>query len=349
MRAVFRLTALLVLLGICGCISTPPEPIRPAVPPLRQATRKGVERRCAQLKKLLLPLKVRGIGLFHRAFELGYAPEEVCQFIRAAGFNRIYFHITSETELDGDLEKFLIAAEKVALPVEIVIRQGNFYPRSRGNYLLQQIRPRYPLLPEAVEHVVKYNQSLPPEAGKIDGITIVVEPHKFTAGHGGIGQIFAWDEKAYGPGRDNDMLVRETFDMLAALRPGDLPLTIAVPDFFQELAAEKKITKGTVLDFLSAHPSVSHLMILSTAHKPSDVVKGTLSELAVTEKNHKVLLGIELSAHASLTEQKLRRRDWKDLTRILSYVLGEHRKHAEFCGVMITPLAVLEHLILEQE
>ena len=150
-------------------------------------------------------------------------------------------------------------------------------------------------------------------------------------------QLFAWNEKAFGPGLDNDLLMRAALDMLRKLDPGDLPLTIAVPDFYQELAAEGKVTKGTVLDFIATRTKAPTIMLMSTANKPSQIVAGTISELAATGREHKVLLGIEL-----------RRRDWNDFTRIMTYVVREHRKHPEFRGLFLTPLVVLEFLITEQ-
>ena len=90
-------------------------------------------------------------------------------------------------------------------------------------------------------------------------------------------------------------------------------------------------------------------MLMSNARKPSQIVEGTLSELEATGKEHQILLGIELAGHISDSSTKLRRRDWNDFIRIMEYVIREHRKHPEFRGLMITPLVVLEHIIMEHD
>ena len=349
MSKILRAAAFALLTAVAGCgVSTPEAPIRPAAPPLRRAAQKQIEGRCAQLKALLAPLAVRGIGLHYRAFELGYAPEEICSFIKAAGFNRVYFHISSETELDGRLTAFLAAAEKAGFTTEIILRHSQFHPRARGNRVLRSLRPVYPEVPDMLRRVVEYNEKLSRKTGKLDGVTVWVEPHLYTSTHPGTKQLFAWNEKAFGPGLDNDLLMRAALDMLRKLDPGDLPLTVAVPDFYQELAAEGKVTKGTVLDFMATRPKTPDIMLMSTANKPSQIVDGTLSELAATGRQHRVLLGIELAGHASDTGARLRPRDWNDFIRIMTYVVREHRKHPEFRGLFLTPLAVLEFLITEQ-
>jgi len=350
MTRFIRPAAFLLFLAVAaGCVSTPPAPIRPGVPPLRRAAKQLIDGRMRKLKSILSALPVRGIGLHPRAFDTGYAPETICSFITDCGFNRVYFHISSETELDERLTKFLIAAEKVHLVTEIVLRHSHFHPRSRGNRVLRSLRPDFPDVPEMARRVVEYDRKLPPEAGRLDGITVWVEPHLYTNANPGTKQIFAWNEKAYGPGLDNDLLVLASLDMLRKIDTGDLPLTIAVPDFYQELAAQRKITKGTVLDFMATRRKAPPVMLISNARKPSEIVSGTQTELETTGKEHQVLLGIELAGHVSDSGAKLRRRDWNDFVRIMEYVIKEHRRHPEFRGLMITPLVVLEHIITEQD
>ncbi|MBQ9501441.1 MAG: hypothetical protein IJU70_04700 [Lentisphaeria bacterium] len=350
MTRFIRPAAFLLFLAVAGgCVSTPPAPIRPGVPPLRRAEKQLIDSRCKKLRSVLAPLSVRGIGLHPRAFETGYAPEDICRFITDCGFNRVYFHISSETELDERLTGFLVAAEKARLVTEIVLRHSHFHPRSRGNRVLRSLRPDFPDVPEMVRRVVEYDRKLPPEAGRLDGITVWVEPHLYTNANPGTKQIFSWSEKAFGPGLDNDLLVLASLDMLRRIDPGDLPLTIAVPDFYQELVSERKITKGTVLDFMATRRKAPPVMLISSARKPSQIVEGTLSELEATGKQHQVLLGIELAGHVSDSGAKLRKRDWNDFIRIMEYVVREHRRHPEFRGLMITPLVVLEHIITEHD
>ena len=70
-----RPAAFLLFLAVAaGCVSTPPAPIRPGVPPLRRAEKQLIDSRMRKLKSILAALPVRGIGLHPRAFDTGYAP-----------------------------------------------------------------------------------------------------------------------------------------------------------------------------------------------------------------------------------------------------------------------------------
>ena len=339
------------LLALPGCVQvsfTPESPVVPAIQPLRRADRQQISRRCAAVKRVLAPLKVRGIGLYPRAFGAEYSPEQLCRFIADCGFNRIYFYITSESELDDRLTAFLAAAGKHRIGTEIVLRQSYFYARSRGNLLLRECFTFYPRIPEAVQLVARYNRNLPPEVRKIEGVTLVAEPHKFTANHAGVGEIYAWRDTAFGAGGDNDMLMRGIFEQLAEVDPGNMRLTVAFPDFYHDLAAAQKVTKGTTADFMKSGKNVSGVMLLASAGKPSSIVAGSAAEFAASNASQQILLGIELAEHASLNGDKLRRRDWSDLTRILGYVIREHRKYPAFRGVVISPLAVFEYLMMEK-
>ena len=349
MKKFIRLTIASLFTALTGCsVATPQAAVRPAVPPLRQAEKAQIQARCAEIKKLLSPLEIRGIALYPRAFELGYTPGKICGFLLEAGFNRIYLHITSETELNEKLAAFLDAAQAKDLPVELIFRQSNFHQRSRGNRILQKLRPPYPGLPEMLCKAAQFNAGLKGK-GRIKALTVVAEPHKFNQQHTGTGEIFVWSEKTYGPGLDNDLMMGRTLDMLKKMDDHSFPLTIAVPDFYQELVQAGKLTRGSLRDFINTRTLTPRLMLLSTGNKPTEIVSGTAAEFAAAPRNSQILLGIELAAHTSIKSAQLRRRDWKDFVRILNYVLEKHKKYPAFRGVVITPLAVFENIIMEQD
>lgn len=343
------LFALAAAMLVCGCtVTTPQAPVRPGVKVLRRAgSAEQIKRRDA-FKKLFSGLPVRGIGLFHRAFNSGYDNAEICRFLVSCGFNRAYFCITSESELDPALADFLHSANVSGLKVEAVLRQRDFYSRPRGNRVLRSMSNEYPDLAAAVKHVIAFNNTLPPES-RICGITVQVEPHYFTAGRIGSGQIYAWSEKAFGPGLDNDMLVRETLAMLKKIDTAGLPLTIGVPDSYHDLAEENKISCGKVQDFAAVCSPAPVIMLMSSGNKPGEVITRAERELAAAG-SAKTLLGITLADHTSVAANGLRRRDWNDLERILRYVVKTAvRKSGGFEGVVIQPLAVFENIMMEQD
>lgn len=342
--------AILLLMFFFGCaVSTPESPVRPAAPPMRRADAGKIRARCARIRTVLAPLEIRSVGLYPRAFDLGYEPGTICGFIAGMGFNRICFHISSESELDERLAAFLTAAGQRNLTVDVLIRQDNFHPRTRGNRIIRDMRDAYPDPAQAVRCIQEFNRNLPEGAAKIQAVTVLVEPHKFTAARQGFCQIYSWSEKCFGPGMDNDMLMKEALELLKKVEPGDLELTVAFPDFYHELAVQGKVTVGKIRDFAQCNAGVKNLMIMSAGNKPSQVVSGIAGELAAADKNQRVILGIELSAHTANTGSTLRRRDHRDLTRILDFIVKTHRKSPAFKGIMISPLSVLEFLITEQD
>lgn len=351
MKKSIRLTLISLSAALlCGCsVTTPPAPIRPAVPPLRSAEAKEIQARCGEIRKLLSSLEVRGIALYPRAFELGYTPEKICAFLLEAGFNRIYLHITSETEFNEKLSAFLSAAQARNLPVEILLRQSCFHQRSRGNRMLQKLRDPYPGIAEMIRKAAEFNVEFGEKGGRISAVTVVAEPHKFTRTYTGTGQIFAWDERTYGHGLDNDLLISQALDMLKVLDDCGFPLTVGFSDFYHDLVKAGKLSRGTLADFQGTRSGKTPVLVMSTGNKPTAVVSGTALELAGAGKQDKVLLGIELASHTSVKAAQLRRRDWKDFIRILGYIVKENKKYPAFKGVVITPLAIFENIIMEQD
>lgn len=138
-----------------------------------------------------------------------------------------------------------------------MIRQDAYFRVFRGGSLVRPLIPEKTTLPEMAEKIVDFNDGLP-ETDRIAGLTVVVAPHEFTTANVNRPKhlMYAWSPKTFGPGLDNDMLMKYTFNQLReiAVLLGDLPLTVGVPDFYHQLAAEGKISVGKVGDFLAIAP-----------------------------------------------------------------------------------------------
>lgn len=347
MQKFLRLSFALLIGILAGCSTAPQVPFAaPAAEPVRRAAEAQIKARCARLKAVLAPLRVRETGFSHRAFA-GFRADEVCRFIAAAGFNRICLQISSASELDEGFIAFLKAAKAEKLPVDVMLRQEDFLQSPRGQALMRRFEDPAPDIAGVIRRLDALNGSLPGDAEKISRVILAVAPHKLTGRK--TGQIFAWSGNSFGPGLDNDMLMRQTLDMLRKLDPGSMKLVAAVPDFYHELAVQKKLTCGTVADFAAVCKKKAAVLLLSTGNKPSQIIAGSRNELISAGKKQDIQLGIELADHTSVSSGKLRRRDWNDLVRIIDYVVKEHKKYPEFCGIMLTPLPVLKYLIMEQD
>jgi hypothetical protein len=128
-----------------------------------------------------------------------------------------------------------------------------------------------------------------------------------------------------------------------------MKVAAGVPDFYHDLAADGKLSKGKVSDFSSVRKGGTPVFLLSGGSKPSQVISGSSAEFKSADSGQNIVLGIELAGHTSSSSGKLRRRDWRDLEKILGYIIREHQKYPAFRGIMLTPLPILKYLIMEQD
>lgn len=314
--------------------------------PVNQAQKKIIERRAAAFRKVMAPLKLRGVGIRLGAFRNSPLTEsDIMALVKKLGFNRIYCHISSELELAEPLEKLLAAASEAGIPVELTVRQGDFKHRFRGNALVRSLLPQFRTLPDLAEDIVDFNNSLP-ENARLAGVTVRFEPHLFSYANGADripGLFYVWNQNTFGPGLDNDKLVLFSLKQLEAVKKNlkTIPLTVELPDFYPLWAAEKKLSKGRVRDF--AH--IGTVLLQCTGNVPSELVK--LSRTGLGEKRNLTAV-IPLADHTSVRSGALRRRDWNDLVRSLGYFINSTRKY-QCSGAVLRPLSELGYMLWEQD
>ena len=343
---------LLIAVSIAGCAATPVRRAVPVVKPLRLADEPTVEKRSAELRSLLAPLPVRGLLFSPRAIMGSDIPLDVVfSCVRDLGFNCLYARITSEEELDEPLRAFLDAAGHFEIPVELMLSQRDFFARGGGNRLLRKVRSRTPDLFEAVTLAARFSAELPPER-RPAGITVIVEPHRMTAGSTTLppGAMFAWSEKTYGPGLDNDLIMHRTFDMLRRLPAAaqGLPVSVAVPDFLHEKAVAGELSIGSIADFCAIE-GIRRVFVINSGNRPSQLLSGVSDELKSAPKGAKVAIAVPVAEHFSVDAGALRRRDWKDFVRALGYLVRNASRHPSFEGVVVGPLASLVFILNEKD
>jgi len=347
-----NLLSVIVAVLIAGCAATPMRRTVPVVKPLRLADRETVEKRIGEFRKLTEPLAVRGVLCYPRAVMESEIPLDlVFSNVKKLGFNRIQARISSEEELDGRLRIFLETARRFEIPVELALAQRDFFVRSRGNRLLRKLLPGTPDILDAVRRVAAFNESLPPEL-RLAGIVVFLEPNRFVIGSSNLPPdfLFAWNEKAYGPGLDNDLIVHSMFEMIRKFpeAAGTLPISVAVPDFLHEKALSGDLTIGTIADFCAVK-GIRGVTVIDTGNRPSQLFSGISNELKAAPKGAKIVISVPVAGHSSVESGALRRRDWKDFTRSLGYLIRNAGCHAAFDGVVIGPLAHLQFILNEKD
>lgn len=340
----------LSLLFFSGCVETPVRPARQLMLPELEASQETQAKRTADFRELTRRIKIRGIGIFPAGIRREEIPvSAVLDRVEALGFNRIYCYVSSETQLDDFLRDLVVAASRRGLPVEISLNQRDFYRRATGNKLIRLFRPSYPRLDDAAKLVSEFDSQLL-DGARLAGLTVISEPHLFTATNPDIppDSLYRWSEDAFGPGLDNEMLMREMLDMLrriAAENPG-LPVTAGMADFYHELAVSGKLQIGKIGDFCAVVPRV---MLLDYGNKPSAAATAVENELAAMPRGASALVGINLAGHTSVDAGALRRRDWNDLMRGMKYLLENFARHPTFDGFVLAPLSALEFIRMERD
>lgn len=340
-----------ILLFAAGC-STPKVALQ-RFDSSRLAPPEVVRERAEQLRRSLAPCRVRAVMLaadkFYRDDVI--APGELVERIRLFGFNRIYLVLQNRESLDERLVNFMAAAGAAGLPVEPVIRQTDFLYTFRGNAFVRDFRSGSVTLPKMAEALVEFNRELP-EGAKFAGVTVEISPHLFTINHAARPKnlLYAWSDRTWGPGLDNDMMMKATLGELrqigAILSP--LPLTVSVPDFYHELAVEKKISVGEINDFLSVQQPHPMILLQDSGNKPSEALDVVAEELAAAKVADSIVVSINLANHTSVTEGAFRRRNWQDFNRAMGYLVKKWKEFPAFAGVAVGPFLRLE-LIQEEE
>lgn len=341
--------AALAAAGGCG-VTTPARDTVPAVDPLRQAPAAVQARRAAEFRRLTAPLAVRGVALFPASYAGRVEWPELFNRIENLGFNRVYLHLSSESELNEQLASFLAGAGERGLPVSAVISVQDFYSRHRGNGVIRQLRPRYFTLREMAAKIAEFNAGLPP-GSRFSGVVAVAEPHVFndTRAVLPLGMLYCWSDSTYGPGLDNDLMLKAVVAALKELpeRLGGLPLTVAVPDFYHEKAVAGELSVGRIGDFVELSTSGRDVIVCSGGNKPSELSRVVADELEAVRQDDRVLIEINLADHTSVASGALRRRDWNDLLRSLQYLISRQSDRPAFQGVVVGPLAAVEFMRLE--
>lgn len=287
-----------------------------------------------------------GTWLYPKNFETSFTAEELVAMLQDFGYTRIYCRITSEKELDEYFLALLVAAENAGIKTEIIIDLFSFYSRKGENTIWSNILPSSPNVTAMVQTIIdrfKHDSAY----ATLDGITIVVNPHRFTGKNLDFPKNvhFVWSESTYGIGLDNDEMMKISLNIIRNLpeMPAGLQLSIAIPDFYDTLVAEGKLSCGTIADFMKARNDNPKLIVICYGNVPTELKRDSEDELKLKEPSPRsVLLLVQLANHTSVRSGKIRRRDWNDFTKIIRFLREKAEKHTSFGGIISGPFGLVK-------
>ena len=332
-----RRTLFLLPLLAAGCFATSPQP-SPEKP--TAAVSPEQRQRAAALSALLgkFPAAVVVTAGTLSDFENRYAV--LADRIALLGFREVVIEWpgpklpAADSAFDRQLRALLSELAGRRVPVRFLLRQGSFY-RDSG-----QQRPWV----EAAREVAGRIQTLP-EPERPQGLLLALEPHRFTAltRNRPRSLLYAWGDKHYGPGLDNDQLLKLTLEDLVRVREllAPLPVIPILPSFYPEEQAKKRLSVGDPAVDYGAPP----LAVTAYGEKPSVMTASVSTLLArLQDTPRAVTVEVILARHTYETTISLRRRDWADLMAILTYALRDWERQPAYQGLLFNSYAALAGL-----
>ncbi len=329
-----------------GC-QAPPRPIPPPLPePSEQMLERAKEFREQTKDAPRRWVVIDAVTM--QAFETRY--ELLSRALLNLGFQEAVLNLVNEKYLIPDQEEYKqlrellgeLAAKKI--PVRLMLRQGNFYNHNMG--LACKDAERFPWFCAALALEESLREI--PVAERPVGLMLALEPQRFTKQtlQRPRRLLFAWDEKLYGVGLDNDLIMRLTLDDVAELRRRlTLPVTTVLPAFVHDAVLAGKLSVGR-----SDDPVLTGTLQVISAYgdKPTAVLSSIDEEFAARSAHpQSVMVELLLAGHIHESNHALRRRDWNDLMGMLRYGMARWQKNPAFGGVLFNSLYAF-YGVLEQ-
>ncbi len=342
------LLTILLNVALSGCY----RHIRTIVPAAPRASEETIGRRTAQLGAVLSRCADSGILVEIPKLPRHYAvdPDIMLEKLKSCGFRRLYLYAGDPDTLNfSELPGILRTVSEHDMPVHIVLPQASYTSTAVKPLLARPFATDGTSLEDAMRKIASFRYKhwgCPPCAG----ITVLAQPHRFTAEN--INRphtlLYSWSDSTFGPGKDNDCLMRaalEEFRRLAELAADkDIPLEVAFPDFYHRLATDGKLTCGSAADFLTISGRIG---IFNTGNKPSEMLGGPVDVLKNAPPGS-VTIAILLAEHSSTGSGALRKTTWDDFIRSVSAAVAAWSEYPAFAGVVIGPLEDVDYLLSEE-
>ena len=344
----FYLSApLFALFLVCGCSST--ESVKVPVKAAKESPQ--LEQRADALKKKISHFAVRGIVLDTNSIRYRNM-EQTVERLRKMGFNRVLFGLQEgDLAYGSDATEFFGLCRRAGIDVYGLLRQTDAVYKPSNNLFMRKFFDEKVTLAGVTAGFAKQNRFLSEEK-RLKGFVLSMTPHLFNSSDPArpSGCPYSWGDSRFGTGLDNESLIcfsiREVEEAVRAAAP--LPVMVQIPDSYYGFVNAGKLPKGLLDRFALSGEKKRELILLNSGNKPSELFKRVESGLKEVPGEIPLLTAVNLAPHTAVVKGELRRRDWNDMVRSISYAVTKYRGHRKMTGLILGPFDRLE-LLLEEK
>jgi hypothetical protein len=321
---------LVAVAGIfCSCISDQSK-ISPLPPVTEQMKTKAGE-----LKKILFP-SCREFGVFITVNTIDLyeqKPEALSERLLLLGVTDVYFDfdikLFQKPDFTKKLHKIVDELRKQKMRCSpVIVDELMYHPDQQGDGAAA--------VSNIVGEVNSFNRWISSKR-EFTGIAPVISPHYIASSNSRIkhGLIYSWSENTYGRNGENDMIMKQSFEILRDIKEAadPLPLSIIIENYYHDRAMKGELSLGNINDFLQFGDKV---ILTSYAKYSNEIKELAAGELKDCKKAESIVLCLrtsrtiygEDSESVSFTRKK-----WKQFIGDLDKLVRNSSKFKSFRGI----------------
>jgi hypothetical protein len=333
----------LIIIGCTGCGSPEHYEKLSPLPPISDAVRQ----KSAVIKAIFTSTgKEFGMFVTMDTIMLYWSqPEQLAERLKLPGVTDVYFDIRLSALDDSNyypaIRRIIAALHAVKIRCHIVIDDEQLYSAQNIDHDGRKV----------TSAVKSYNWYAPRES-EFDGIVAVVNPHHIVSSNTYLkrGLLYSWQESNYGKNNENDMIMRQAFQILEEMKTAAKPLTLTVftDNFYHDRNKKGDLSVGNINDF----SQIADCVIISAYSKyAKEVMTLIKEELQDCKKNNTMLICLraDRSIYGENAEAvSMSRKKWPQLTEELTALVNVLAGFKSYRGICCNDFAGFE-LLLEKK
>ena len=256
----------------------------------------------------------------------------------ALGITDVYLYFDNKNlkdkEFSGKLRTYIVALHSRKIRCHAMLHDPAVYADDKKKTA------------QEIGNILEFNKAAGDDTGKFDGVLVNIQPHEYArdARIYNRGILYKWDDASYGPGKDNDMLMRQAFNVIEEARKcaPSLELAQKVAWFYDGDARSGKISIGRTEDFLK---HCDYLMVSAYSSEWRDILEFAQPSIRNTEKKNSVVIAVKTSININgndIREVSLSWKGWFRICKDMENVIKSVQKHPSFRGVVFQDYEGLE-------